>query len=172
MQKQILQFTVYSCLSWWTIQVQAITDILRAVMRIRDVYPGSLIRLIPSRIPDLGSKRFRILDPGSGSTSTSKISSIFNPNNLFLSSRKYDLFDFYPSRIQRSKRYRIPDPDPQHCLQDTTKWTPSRKIHARKADASRPIHQLFSRYNWRCFIIFFLLTDLGCCVGTQKESAS
>jgi hypothetical protein len=26
------------------------------------------------------------------------------------------ILTFYPSRIQGSKRHRIPDPDPQHCL--------------------------------------------------------
>ncbi len=42
---------------------------------------------------------------------------------LFLSSRKYDpgcssrirIIIFSPSRIPRSKRHRIPDPNPQHC---------------------------------------------------------
>jgi hypothetical protein len=36
----------------------------------------------------------------------------FNPKKWFLSSRKYD--PGCPSRIQGSKRQRIPDPDPQH----------------------------------------------------------
>ena len=38
-----------------------------AVLRIRDVYPGSWIRSFPSRKPDPGSKRFQIPDPGSAS---------------------------------------------------------------------------------------------------------
>jgi hypothetical protein len=42
---------------------------IEAVLRIRDVYPGFRIRRFPSRIPDPGSKRFRIPDPGSGSAS-------------------------------------------------------------------------------------------------------
>ncbi len=49
----------------------------------------------------------------------------FNPKDCFLSSGKYELgcssririLFFYPSRIQRSKRDWIPDPDPQHWLQ-------------------------------------------------------
>jgi hypothetical protein len=94
------------------------------VLRIRDVYPGSRIRLFS--IPDPGSE-LSIPDPGS----TSKNLSIFNPKKWFLSSRKYDPgcssripdpdADFLSipdprSRIQRSKRHRIPDPDPQHWI--------------------------------------------------------
>ncbi len=73
--------------------------------------------------PDPGSEFFpsgsriqgqKIPDPGSGSTS--KNLSIFQPKKLFLSSRKYDpgclsrirILIFYPSRIQESKRHRIP----------------------------------------------------------------
>jgi hypothetical protein len=29
---------------------------------------------------------------------------------------RFRILIFYPSRIQGSKRLRIPDPDPQHCL--------------------------------------------------------
>ncbi len=46
----------------------------------------------------------------------------FNPKKCFWRSRKYDwgwfrirILNFYPSRIQGSKRHQIPDPDPQHC---------------------------------------------------------
>ncbi len=47
----------------------------------------------------------------------------FNPKTWFLSSRKYDpgcssrirILTFYPSRIQGSKRHRIPYTDPQQC---------------------------------------------------------
>ncbi len=80
--------------------------------------PGS--DFLPSRIrtvsiPDTGSasKYLSILTPK-------------KPKKWFLSTRKYDPgcssripdpdADFYPSRIQGSKRHRIPDPDPQHCL--------------------------------------------------------
>ncbi len=67
-----------------------------AVLRIR-------IRIFPSRIR---IKEFKY----------------FNPKKWFLSSKKYDpgcssriqILTFYPSRIQGSKRHRIPDPDPQH----------------------------------------------------------
>jgi hypothetical protein len=48
----------------------------------------------------------------------------FNPKKWFLSSRKYDpgcssrILNFLPIRIQGSKRHQIPDPNPQHCLQE------------------------------------------------------
>jgi hypothetical protein len=88
------------------------------VLRIRDVYPGSRIRIFS--IPDTGSDFFpsQIPDPH-------QIFRYFNPKNWFLRSRKYDpgcssrirILFFYPSkiRIQGSKRHRIPDPDPQLC---------------------------------------------------------
>ncbi len=74
-----------------------------AVLRIRDVYPGSRIRLFFYSGSELSPSRIRIEE--------------------FLSSRKYDpgcssrirMLTFYPSRIQGSKRHRIPDQDPQHC---------------------------------------------------------
>ncbi len=100
------------------------------MLRIRDVYPGS--HFFPSRI-----RTVSIPDRGSAS----KNLSILTPKKTkkwFLSSRKYDKgcssripdpdADFLPiadpgsrgqkgteSRIQGSKRHRIPDPDPQHC---------------------------------------------------------
>jgi hypothetical protein len=94
------------------------------VLRIRDVYPGSRIRLFS--IPDPGSELFpsrirtvSIPDPGS----SSKNLSILTPkkaNKWFLSSKKYDPgyssripdpdADFLPSRIPGSKRHPIPDP--------------------------------------------------------------
>ncbi len=62
-------------------------------------------------------------DPGSASKNQSILT-----QKLFLSSRKYDLgcsfririliFTHPGSRIQGSKRHRIPDPDPQHWLAD------------------------------------------------------
>ncbi len=78
-----------------------------SVLRIRDVYTGSRIRIFPSRMQ--GQK-----DPGSGSAS--KNLSIFNPKKLFLSYRKNYLgcssriWFFSPSRTQRSKKHRILDP--------------------------------------------------------------
>ena len=81
-------------------------DVLyQPVLRIRNVYAGS--KFFSSQI------RF-FFHPGS------KFS-----KKMFLSSRKYDpgcssrirILIFYPSRIQGSKRHRIPDPDPQHCYQ-------------------------------------------------------
>ncbi len=82
---------------------------LMAELRIRDGYPG--FEFFPLRI-----RIFFIPDP------YKKKLSIFNPKKWFLSSRKYDpgcssrirILTFYPSRIQGSKRHRIPDP--QHCL--------------------------------------------------------
>jgi hypothetical protein len=83
------------------------------VWRIRDVYPGSRIRL------------FSIPDPGSSSKNLS-ILTLKKAKKWFLSSKKYDPgcssripdldADFLPSRIQGSKRHPIPDPDPQHCI--------------------------------------------------------
>jgi hypothetical protein len=62
-----------------------------AVLRIRDVYSGSRIRIFS--IPDPGSEFFH--DPGCSS--------------------RIRILTFYPSRIpiQGSKRHRIPDPE--HC---------------------------------------------------------
>ncbi len=98
----------------------------RAVLRIRDVYPGS--EFFPSRIPDPGSKRF----PDPGYASASKNLSTFSPKKLFLSSRKYD--PGCPSQIRipdtdleflpipdpgiKKRHRRIPDPDPQHWSWD------------------------------------------------------
>ncbi len=79
----------------------------------------------------LAMLRIHILDPNffsipaPGSRVRIKEFKYFNLNNCFLSSRKYDQGCFYPgseswffthpgSRIQGSKRHRIPDPDPQH----------------------------------------------------------
>jgi hypothetical protein len=77
----------------------------RAVLRIRDVYPGSDFFFVPD--PRIRIKEFKF----------------FIPKKWFLWSRKYDpgcssrirILTFHPSRIQRSKRHRIPDP--QHCIQ-------------------------------------------------------
>jgi hypothetical protein len=85
-----------------------------------------------SRIPDLiffhPRSRIRTLFP---SQICIKEFKYFYPEKWFLSSRKYDLGcssrisdpdpDFLPipdlgSRIQGSKRHRIPDPDLQHCF--------------------------------------------------------
>ena len=92
---------------------------LNAVLRIRDVYPGS--EFFPSCIPDPNLSS-RIPDLGSAS----KNSSILIPQLLFLTSHKYDpgcsiriwilIFFTHPGfRIQGSKRCQIPDTDPQHC---------------------------------------------------------
>jgi hypothetical protein len=88
---------------------------------IRNVYPGSWIQLLS--IPDPNC-----LHPGS----SSKNLSILTPKKQkkwFLSSKKYvpgcssripdPDADFLPSRIQGSKRHPIPDPNPQHWIQNT-----------------------------------------------------
>ncbi len=64
----------------------------KAVLRIRDVYPGSRIKKIP--------------DP----RSASKNLSIFKPKKLFISSRKYD--PGCSSRIQTPDLDFLPSPDP------------------------------------------------------------
>jgi hypothetical protein len=70
-------------------------------------HPGSRIRICSIPDPGFASKELQY----------------FNPKKWFLSSRKYNpgcssrirILTLYPSRIQGSKRHRIPDPDPQHC---------------------------------------------------------
>ncbi len=92
-----------------------------SVLRIRDFYPWSRIRL------------YSIPDPNffhPGSRIHMKELKYFNPKNCFLSSRKYDLgcssqiriLIFYPSRIPRSKRHRIPDPGSGSATLKNTKW--------------------------------------------------
>ncbi len=104
------------------------------VLRIRDVYPGSRIRLFS--IPDPGSRIRTVSIPDPGSRILIKECKYFNPSKKqkkwFLSSKKYDPgcssripdpdADFLPSRIpdpgsrgQKGTQSRIPDPDPQHC---------------------------------------------------------
>jgi hypothetical protein len=103
------------------------------VLRIRDVYPRSdfflsRIRCLPSQIPGpsffhSGSQIQDDKIPDTGSGSTSKKLSIFNSKirsrNVHPRSRiPYPGSGFFhsASRIQGSKKYRIPDPDPQHCF--------------------------------------------------------
>ncbi len=87
------------------------------MLRIRDVYPDPNFFNPGSRI-----RFFSIPDPGSAS----KNLSILTQKKWFLTSRKYDpgcssrIRNFYPSRVQGSKRHRIPDP--QH-------WYPKVKAH-------------------------------------------
>jgi hypothetical protein len=89
---------------------------LQEVMRIRDVYPGSQIRI------------FSIPDPNffhPGSRIRIKEFKYFNPKKLFLSSRKHDpccssrirILIFNPFRIPDPGDKKAPDPDPQHCLE-------------------------------------------------------
>jgi hypothetical protein len=97
--------TVFSAL-----QIYEVRGPVLCSVAVRDVYPGS--DFFPSRI-----RTVTVPDPGSASKFQ-----LFNPKKWFLSSRKYDpgcssrirMLNFYPSRIQGSKRHRIPDPDPQH----------------------------------------------------------
>ncbi len=93
---------------------------LRTVLRSRDVYPGSWIRIFS--IPDPGSTRF--LDLGSASKNfsiltqkiVSKLSEILS--GMFIPDPGSWFFTHPGSQIQGSKRHRITDPDPQHWL-----WT-------------------------------------------------
>ncbi len=86
------------------------TCILEAVVRIRDVCAGSQIRIILSRIPDLGQK-------DSGSRIWIRFKEF---NYVFLTqkivSKLPEIWFGAGSRIQGSKRPRIADLDPQHCL--------------------------------------------------------
>ncbi len=77
---------------------------MNAVLRIRDVYPGSRVKKIPD--PHQRIKNLSIFDPKKA---------LENMNIPDLEPR-FQILIFYPSRIQGSKRHRIPDPDPQHCL--------------------------------------------------------
>jgi hypothetical protein len=82
---------------------------IKAVLRIRDVYPGS--DLFPTWIPDPN-----YLHPGS--RIRVKEFKYFNPKKWFLSSRKYDpgcssrirMLTFYPSRIPDPGVKKAPDP--------------------------------------------------------------
>jgi hypothetical protein len=89
------------------IKMYLLTETMKkTVLRIRDVYPRSRIRLFSIPDPRSASKEFQY----------------FKQKKWFLSSKKYDpgcsLFIPDPGyRIQGSKRHRIPDladPDPQH----------------------------------------------------------
>ncbi len=94
------------------------------MLRIRDVDPGSdfFSSWIPNpRIPDPnclhpGSRiritEFKCFNPKKMVSKLNKIwSGLFIPDP---GSGCWHLLTFYPSRIQGSKRHRIPDPDPQH----------------------------------------------------------
>jgi hypothetical protein len=106
------------------------TGDLKAVLRIRDVYPGSRIPdpdFYPSRIPDPGSRIHKIVNYFSFEVLKKKIWANFQRIiELFTKKivkdprsgiRKKPIPD-PGSRIQGSKstQSRIPDPDPQHCL--------------------------------------------------------
>jgi hypothetical protein len=83
-----------------------------------DVYPGSWIRVFASRIPDPESRVDKIPDPGSGSASknlsnvspktATKFSKISPRMFLPDPGSRILVLDFYPSRIQGSKKHRIP----------------------------------------------------------------
>ncbi len=90
--------------------------IQEAVWRIRDVYPGSRIRLFSIQDPGSRIRTVSISDPGSAS----KNLSVLTQKKWFLSSRKYDPgcssripdpdADFYPSRIPDPGVKKAPDP--------------------------------------------------------------
>ncbi len=100
---------------WAKIRPSQRSGNLIAVLRIRDVYPGSWIRLFHP-----GSWIRTVSIPDAGSRIRIKELKYFNPKKWFLSSRKYvravhpgfriRMMTFYPSRIQGSKRHRITDP--------------------------------------------------------------
>jgi hypothetical protein len=76
-------------------KIRQFTNLLLAVLWIRDVYLGS--DFFPSRIQDL-----TFFHPGTGSRIRIKEFKYFNPKTWFLSSMKHDL--------GCSSRIRIPDP--------------------------------------------------------------
>jgi hypothetical protein len=87
-----------------------------AVLRIRDVYPGS--EFFP--IPDPESRVKKISDPGSGSASKSNLSILTQKIVSKLSEIWSGMIipdpdlDFLPIPDPGSKRHRIPDPNLQH----------------------------------------------------------
>ncbi len=91
--------------------------------------PSATSNMRPIFVPDFTCGKsnfsitfFSVADPKCLSRIRTKEFRYFNPKKWFLSSRKYDsdfssrirILTFYPSRIQGSKRHRIPDP--QHWL--------------------------------------------------------
>ncbi len=68
-------------------------------------------------IPDHGSRVKKISDPRT--ESATKNLSIFNQKNCFqdLGNTIRDIHPGSGSRIKGVKKYRIPDQDPQHCVQ-------------------------------------------------------
>ncbi len=126
-------------------------------------------------IPDPGSDFFpsrirtvSIPDPGSASKNLS-ILTPKKPKKWFLSSRKYDpgcssrisdpgsgcwLSTHPGSRIQGSKRHRIPAPDPQHCLSlGLHKGRPS---YRRSLQPSKKNIQHFITWKFCPFFLFFV----------------
>jgi hypothetical protein len=95
-----------------------------AVLRIRDVYPGS--DFIPSRIPDLNC-----FHPGSRIPDPHQRLKYFNPKKRFPSSRKYDpnclsrirIVTFYPSRIPDAWVQKAPDPESRIRIRNTGERT-------------------------------------------------
>ena len=79
------------------------------MLRILDVYPGSRIRIFSIPDPGSASKNLGILTQKLVSKHSEICFELFIPDP--------DPDFFYPSRIPGSKGHRIPDPDPQHCLQ-------------------------------------------------------
>ncbi len=111
----------------------------QSVLRIRDVYPGSRIRLFSIPDPRSRIRTVSIPDPGSSSKNLS-ILTAKKAKKWFLSSKKYDPgcssripdpdADFLPSRIPDpgvnkapNPGSRIPDPDPQYWWQSVTRYT-------------------------------------------------
>ncbi len=97
----------------------------KAVLRIRDVYPGS--DFFPSRIPDPNCSH-------PGSRIRIKEFKYFKPKKWFLSSRKYD-----PGCSSR-----IPDPDPD--------FLPIPDPGSRIPDPGVKKLCNFSSFRWRCFL--------------------
>ncbi len=82
------------------------TNFIKKVLRIRDVFPRSWIRIFSIRDPHQS-----ILTQKTGS----KLEEIWP--GLLIPDPDLDFFTHPWSRIQGTKRHRIPDPDPQRCIQ-------------------------------------------------------
>jgi hypothetical protein len=124
----------------------------------------------PSWIPDL--KNF--LHPGY--RIGIKEFKYFNTIKWFLSSRKYDpvcssrirILTFYPSRIQGSKRHRIPDLDPKHWnfLKDLI-WKEKTCKFSHKRRHNSPMHNTYILKNSHLTLVHYVYALITILVGKK-----
>ncbi len=131
--KKLIFLKRFSCILLYGERERTIAWIYSGWHYVLDTYPSpghgtsaicvaDPVRIRIFSIPDPGSKRF----PDHGSVSTSKNLSILaqkivsrvkeKSSKKFIPDPVLDFFTHPGSRIQGSKRHRLPDQDPQHCL--------------------------------------------------------